>query len=162
MPLRPINAIFIEQKQQFIVVYQQGKLWQLPRMKLDMSAWRYRKPFLGNKSALVLARDQHISDAALANKLPTHELPDSLHGVGLARFETWWRQNGFDWLNNLSDKIHSNSNQNPSPTQTTKVDIQTPSQMQNMTKTQTTKQASGQTDNIFDDMLADLQDNLLK
>ena len=78
MPLRPINAIFIEQKQQFIVVYQQGKLWQLPRMKLDMSAWRYRKPFTGNKSALILARNQHITDATLAKKLPTHQLPNGL------------------------------------------------------------------------------------
>lgn len=100
MPLRPINAIFIEQKQQFFVVYQQGKLWQLPRMKLDMSAWRYRKPYTGNASALVLARDQHIADKALAQKLPTHELPSTLHGISLPRFETWWRQNGFDWLNN--------------------------------------------------------------
>lgn len=113
MPLRPINAIFIEQKQQFFVVYQQGKLWQLPRMKLDMSAWRYRKPFTGNASALVLARDQHINDKALAQKLPTHDLPSTLHGISLPRFETWWRQNGFDWLNNSAQANTTQSKTQP-------------------------------------------------
>lgn len=157
MPLRPVNAIFIEQKQQFIVVYQQGKLWQLPRMKLDMSAWRYRKPFTGNKSALILAHNQHITDTTLAQKLPTHQLPDALHGLNLPRFETWWRQNGFDWLNN---RQNDNANINSKVNTTLKADASNHKNTQPSARSNT--QSDNQSDNIFDNMLADLEADLLK
>lgn len=165
MPLRPINAIFIEQKQQFIVVYQQGKLWQLPRMKLDMSAWRYRKPFTGNKSALILARDQHITDATLAQKLPTHQLPNGLHGINLPRFENWWRQNGFDWLNNHQNDNTNTQNkdiQNDNTNINTKANISPTADISNHKNTQPNVQSNPQSDNIFDSMLADLEADLLK
>lgn len=162
MPLRPVNAIFIEQKQQFIVVYQQGKLWQLPRMKLDMSAWRYRKPFTGNKSALILARNQHIADTTLAQKLPTHQLPDVLHGLNLPRFENWWRQNGFDWLNNRqNDNTNiNNANINSKVNTTLKADASNHKNTQPSARSNT--QSDNQSDNIFDNMLADLEADLLK
>lgn len=157
MPLRPVNAIFIEQKQQFIVVYQQGKLWQLPRMKLDMSAWRYRKPFTGNKSALILAHNQHIADTTLAQKLPTHQLPDVLHGINLPRFENWWRQNGFDWLNNhQNDNTNINSKVNTTPT------ADASNQKNTQPSARSNTQSDNQSDNIFDNMLADLEADLLK
>lgn len=173
MPLRPVNAIFIEQKQQFIVVYQQGKLWQLPRMKLDMSAWRYRKPFTGNKSALILARNQHIADTTLAQKLPTHQLPNGLHGINLPRFENWWRQNGFDWLNNRqndntntqnkdiqNDNTNINTKANISPT--ADISNHKNTQPRNQPNVQSNPQSDNQSDNIFDSMLADLEADLLK
>ncbi|OOS21587.1 hypothetical protein [Moraxella lincolnii] len=158
MPLRPVNAIFIEQKQQFIVVYQQGKLWQLPRMKLDMSAWRYRKPFTGNKSELILARNQHIADTTLAQKLPTHQLPDVLHGLNLPRFENWWRQNGFDWLNNRQNDNTNINNANIN----SKVNTTPTADASNHKNTQPSVRSNTQSDNIFDNMLADLEANLLK
>lgn len=166
MPLRPVNAIFIEQKQQFIVVYQQGKLWQLPRMKLDMSAWRYRKPFTGNKSALILAHNQHITDTTLAQKLPTHQLPDVLHGINLPRFENWWRQNGFDWLNNRQNDNtninNANINSKVNTTPTADVSNQKNTQPSARSNTQSDNQPDNQSDNIFDNMLADLEADLLK
>ena len=98
MPLRPIDAIFINPKKRQYVVYYRGELWQLPRMKIDASAWQRRQPYLNATNELYLSRKQAISDPTLASHLRTLHLPDALRGASLPRFEAWWRVHGFTWL----------------------------------------------------------------
>lgn len=94
MPLRPIDAIFIYPQLRCYVVYHQGELWQLTRMKLDDVSWQRRKPFEGDITALHLSRKQTITDPKLARKLHTLVLPEALHGISLSKFKAWWRANG--------------------------------------------------------------------
>ncbi len=98
MPLRPIDAIFVQPELRLYVVYYRGDLWQLPRMKIDMAAWQRRKPFTGNLHTLYLSNRQTIPDPILAQKLRTLNLPLAVRGNTLPRFEAWWETNGFEWL----------------------------------------------------------------
>lgn len=100
MPLRPIDAIFVHPQQRFYVVYYRGELWQLPRMKIDMTSWQNRKPYQGEKRALYLTQSQQIADLTLAAQLRTLQLPDSIHGCHLPKFENWWETHGYTWLKN--------------------------------------------------------------
>lgn len=104
MPLRPIDAIFVHPERRLYVVYYRGVLWQLPRMKIDDAAWQRRQPYKGNSNALYLSRQQTIHDPILAQNLRTLNLPDSVRGSTLPRFEfeAWWEMHGYDWL---KDKI---------------------------------------------------------
>lgn len=100
MPLRPIDAIFVHPQQRFYVVYYRGELWQLPRMKIDMTSWQNRKPYQGEKRALYLTQSQQIADLTLAAQLRTLQLPDNIHGCHLPKFEDWWETHGYTWLKN--------------------------------------------------------------
>lgn len=104
MPMRPVDAIFVDPKQRLYVIYQSGEMWQLPRMKIDMAAWNRRQPYSGDKNALYLSRRQAINDKALAQKLRTLNLPATAHGISLPRFEAWWEVQGFNLLKGLIDK----------------------------------------------------------
>ncbi|PID37839.1 MAG: hypothetical protein CR966_00205 [Pseudomonadales bacterium] len=98
MPLRPVNAIFSQPELRCIVVYQDGELWKLPRMK------------------------QTISDPELAKILPTEDLPKNVHGASLAKFKSWWLVNGYDWIKEHhkgADKANKTANQNDVATDTT-------------------------------------------
>lgn len=98
MPLRPIDAIFINLERRVYVVYYRGELWQLPRMKIDELSWQRRQPYQGSAEALYLSRHQAIQDPLLAQKLRTLNLPMAVRGITLPRFEAWWESHGFDWL----------------------------------------------------------------
>ncbi|WP_201527044.1 hypothetical protein [Psychrobacter frigidicola] len=104
MPLRPIDAIFVHPKRRLYVVYYRGILWQLPRMKIDNSAWQRRHLYNDNINALYLSRRQAIHDPVLAQKLRTLNLPAAVRGSTLPLFEAWWEAHGFDWL---EDKLIS-------------------------------------------------------
>ncbi len=101
MPLRPIDAIFVHPERRLYVIYFRGKLWQLPRMKIDAAAWQRRQPYDGDTSALYLRRNQSIADPELALQLRTLHLPTAVQGSTLPRFEAWWEANGFKWLKDL-------------------------------------------------------------
>lgn len=98
MPLRPIDAIFVHPKQRLYVVYYRGELWQLPRMKIDDRSWQNRRPYTDDSSSLYLSIHQAISDPVLAQKLRTLDLPVTVRGSTLSRFEAWWEAHGFKWL----------------------------------------------------------------
>ena len=98
MPLRPIDAIFVNPKQRLYVVYYRGELWQLPRMKIDDRSWQNRRPYTDDSSSLYLSIHQAISDPVLAQKLRTLDLPAAVRGSTLSRFEAWWEAHGFKWL----------------------------------------------------------------
>ncbi|MBO1531682.1 hypothetical protein J3492_10735 [Psychrobacter sp. F1192] len=98
MPLRPIDAIFINPERRQYVVYFRGELWQLPRMKIDHAAWLRRQPYDGDTNHLYLSRNQVLTDPILAQTLRTLNLPDAVRGVTLSRFESWWAFHGFEWL----------------------------------------------------------------
>lgn len=100
MPLRPIDAIFVHPQKRFYVVYYRGELWQLPRMKIDMTSWQNRTPYKGEKRALYLTQSQQIADLTLAAQLRTLQLPDNIHGCHLPKFEDWWETHGYTWLKN--------------------------------------------------------------
>lgn len=98
MPLRPIDAIFVDPEQRSYVVYYRGALWKLPRMKMDDRSWQNRRPFKEGSRAIYLSIHQAISDPVLAQKLRTLDLPVAVHGSTLPRFEGWWEMHGFKWL----------------------------------------------------------------
>ena len=98
MPLRPIDAIFVNPERRRYVVYFRGELWQLPRMKIDYAAWQRRQPYDGDINTLYLSSNQAIADPILAQKLRTLNLPAAVHGSTLPRFESWWAFHGFEWL----------------------------------------------------------------
>lgn len=96
-PRRPIDALFVNSKQRCYVVYDRGRLWQLPRMKIDQAAWTRRQPYTGDDEALYLSRSQTIHDPILATQLRTLNLPTAVRGITLPRFEAWWERHGFEW-----------------------------------------------------------------
>lgn len=97
MPYRPIDAVFVHPKQRCYIIYDRGTLWQLPRMKIDNSSWIRRKLYTGNTTELYLSRSQRIKDPVLAHRLRTLNLPISVRGITLSRFEYWWETHGFEW-----------------------------------------------------------------
>ena len=98
MPLRPIDAIFVDPEQRLYVVYYRGVLWKLPRMKMDDRSWQNRRPYNKDSRAIYLSSHQAISDPILAQKLRTLDLPVAVQGSTLPRFEGWWEMHGFKWL----------------------------------------------------------------
>lgn len=164
-PLRPIDAIFVHLKGRFYVVYHRGTLWQLPRMKLDRTAWQHKKPYLGDKNALFLSRQQAVLDINLAKQLRTLELPAAIQGAALPKFEAWWQTHGFFWLKDSLQKgtvaLASNSSA---------LAINRPAEMQNndhsinqptLAKNKAPVPPATVEDTIFADMLADLTDEVL-
>ena len=97
MPYRPIDAVFVHPEQRCYIIYDRGTLWQLPRMKIDNSSWIRRKPYTGKTTELYLSRNQRIKDPVLAHRLRTLNLPASVRGITLSRFEYWWETHGFEW-----------------------------------------------------------------
>ncbi|MBS9779788.1 MAG: hypothetical protein KGV51_04095 [Moraxellaceae bacterium] len=98
MQLRPVNAIFYHPKYKFIVIYQQGTLWQLPRMKVDIDSWRRKLSYNGDNSDLYFYPHQQIEDEELAEIIPTYEFPASLNNCSLQTFENWWLANSHHWI----------------------------------------------------------------
>lgn len=166
MPLRPIDAIFIHPKKRQYVVYYRGELWQLPRMKIDASAWQRRQPYINTTHELYLSRKQAICDPALAQHLRTLHLPDALRGSSLPRFEAWWRVHGFTWLKAHLDEgispLAAHYETVPEPQQTLSTPTMNPQNSNRSTpkaliKSDNNKQES--TD-VFSDMLATLADEV--
>ncbi len=168
MPLRPIDAIFVHPERRIYVVYYRGELWQLPRMKIDDTAWQHRQPYDGEENAFYLSSHQAISDPVLAQKLRTLNLPPAIYGSNLPRFEAWWKAHGFNWLKDQLTTgqsplaAHAKTAGNQS---TSNPNIQ-PSQLNNVTKTsaaassQTGVQSQAPAADIFAGMLADLAEEV--
>ncbi|WP_201532625.1 hypothetical protein [Psychrobacter ciconiae] len=168
-PLRPIDAIFVHLEGRFYVIYHRGTLWQLPRMTLDTNAWARKKPYLGDKSALFLSRQQAVLDNNLAKQLRTLALPAAIQGATLPRFEAWWEAHGFFWLkDNLQNGTAVLASQPPKPDNQ---DIQATFEMSNKSqdpdkpaaiKSEAPTQSIKADDSIFAEMLADLTDEVLQ
>lgn len=167
MPLRPIDAIFVHPEKRLYVIYFRGELWQLPRMKIDHAAWQRRQPYDGDAKALYLSRNQAIHDPILAQKLRTLNLPKAVRGSTLPRFEDWWEVHGFEWLRAL---LHDGK----SPLAAHQSSPETPASDTNPTPTSITDKSTADNideiaplppsdagDNIFDDMLAELTNEVL-
>ncbi len=120
MHLRPVNAIFYHPKHKFIVIYQNGTLWQLPRMKVDIESWRRRESYKGEEEELYLHKHQHIEDTKLAHILPTHNFPSTLTNSSLHLFESWWLTNSYDWINEQNNNQPSEPAMAVKPAVTTK------------------------------------------
>lgn len=101
MPLRPIDAIFVDPARRLYVIYLRGELWQLSRMKITDTAWQRRQPYHGDTNSLYICHNQSIADPVLAQKLRTLNLPDAVRGSTLPRFEAWWEMHGFEWMKQL-------------------------------------------------------------
>lgn len=166
MPLRPIDAIFVNPKKRLYVIYYRGALWQLPRMKIDDAAWQRRLPYSGDIKELYLSRVQTIKDPILAARLRTLNLPEAVRGSTLAQFERWWETQGYYWLKDIVDNhqsplaVHESELANPSMTTASIV----PTMLSSAAQNNTDPDASHQKDadkNIFDDMLADLVNEVL-
>lgn len=164
MLLRPIDAIFVHPEKRFYVVYFRGELWQLPRMKIDHSAWQRRQPYDGDTKALYLSRQQAISDPILAQKLRTLNLPMTIRGSTLPRFEAWWEVHGFEWLRGLLNEGKSPLAAQQSRSNIAALDTSSAnSAMKNMTdnggQVETRDGSLAETD-VFDTMLATLTDEV--
>lgn len=164
MPLRPIDAIFVNTKRRIYVVYYRGELWQLPRMKIDNRSWQRRQLYEGIAGELYLSCHQKISDPTLAQKLRTLNLPKAIYGSTLPRFEIWWEAHGFDWL-----KDRLNTGQSPlaghiktgSTTTYTLPDTNRTSELSNDAEQKPLIMQTTATTDIFAAMLADLADEVL-
>ncbi|WP_350656379.1 hypothetical protein [Psychrobacter sp. S1-30-MNA-CIBAN-0213] len=167
MPMRPIDAIFVHPEKRLYVVYFRGELWQLPRMKIDHAAWQRRQPYNGDVKSLYLSRHQAITDPILAQKLRTLNLPEAVRGSTLPRFEDWWEVHGFEWLRALLHDgksplaAHQSNTEEPiSAVQSLGNDNEATNTVNNAEKTEPITPPVAE-DDIFDDMLADLTNEVL-
>lgn len=165
-PLRPIDAVFVHLEGRYFVIYYRGTLWQLPRLKLDWSAWQRKQPYTGDAGALYLSRQQSVSDPKLAPLLRTLNLPIAIAGSSLPKFESWWEANGYVWLTVKLSRGESplaafettdfeTSNSLNSPQTSEKIADQ------NKNQPQQTNNAAPNTDHIFAEMLADLTEEVI-
>lgn len=172
MPLRPIDAIFVHPQRRCYVIYHGGELWQLTRMKLDEASWWRRQPYRGDVEALYLSQRQYIDDIDLATKLRTLDLPKNLHGISFPKFEDWWLTHGFEWLKDIIIKgdsplaAHSEQAKDISGmTKATAAAKSLPEKTSSATNDSrpptTAPPARPSTGNVFDDMLAELADEVL-
>lgn len=169
MPLRPIDAIFVNPERRRYVVYFRGELWQLPRMKIDHAAWQRRQPYDGDINTLYLSSNQAIADPILAQKLRTLNLPASMRGTTVPRFESWWEFHGFKWLKELLNEGKSPLAAHHSSITTAALEDSsvkrskknvTNNTVDDIQKTENIFSPSAETD-IFADMLADLTSEVL-
>lgn len=173
MPLRPIDAIFFHPKHKFYVVYLRGELWQLPRMKLDSRSWQRKRPYEGDPSELYLLREQKVQDTQLAAQLRTLNLPDNVQGCSLPKFEEWWANHGYDWLKSQIDTgqspltaVEATSKKDGSDEKNSDMNLNEEITIKQKEKTmddknpETVKKSND--NSIFDDMLAQLTEDLLK
>ncbi|WP_201595705.1 hypothetical protein [Psychrobacter fulvigenes] len=166
MPLRPIDAIFVNPERRRYVVYFRGELWQLPRMKIDYAAWQRRQPYDGDINTLYLSSNQAIADPILAQKLRTLNLPAAVRGSTLPRFESWWAFHGFEWLKELLNAgksplaAHQSTTTIPSSDdKAAKISVKNETN-DTINNTNNPSSSSAETD-VFADMLADLTNDVL-
>lgn len=96
--LRPIDVIFKHPVKKFTVIYQNGKLWQLPRLDFDGNSLRHKRPYTGSREQIFVAQDQRLpaDDLLLRSQLATLDLPATVAGKNADEFERWWQQNSFE------------------------------------------------------------------
>ena len=104
--LRPIDVIFRHPVKKFTVIYQNGKLWQLPKLDFDGQSLTYKKPYKGSREHIFVAKDQTLDgmDNVLISQLLTVHLPDSIVGKNVNQFEHWWQQNWYAFREEISVK----------------------------------------------------------
>lgn len=104
--LRPIDVIFKHPVKKFTVIYQNGKLWQLPKIEFDGQSLMYKKPYKGSREHIFVANDQTLdgTDTALIAQLLTVHLPESMHNKNVDEFEHWWRQNWYGFREEIAVK----------------------------------------------------------
>lgn len=107
--LRPIDVIFKHPVKKFTVIYQNGKLWQLPRLDFDGQSLAYKTPYKGSREQIFVAQNQILpnDDLVLCSQLATLDLPATVVGRNVDQFEQWWRQNSFEYKA-LSDLAKQN------------------------------------------------------
>lgn len=104
--LRPIDVIFKHPVKKFTVIYQNGKLWQLPKLEFDGQSLTYKKAYKGSREHIFVSPEQTLdsNDLVLISQLLTVDLPESVHGRNVDQFEHWWRQNWYDFKQEMAVK----------------------------------------------------------
>lgn len=90
---RFVDVIFVNPKGKYCVIWQQGKFWQLPSMRLTANAWVFKLVYKGSLDDIYVAKNQVITCERLAAILQTYQLPDNLSGVSATQFLAWWSAN---------------------------------------------------------------------
>ncbi len=93
--LRPIDVIFKHPVKKFTVIYQNGKLWQLPRLDFTGQSLIVKQPYKDSREHIFVASDQTLdpNDVPLMAELLTITLPEAIIGKNVNEFEAWWRGN---------------------------------------------------------------------
>lgn len=170
--LRPIDVIFKHPVKKFTVIYQNGKLWQLPKLEFDGQSLMYKKPYKGSREHIFVANDQTLdgTDTVLIAQLLTVHLPESMHNKNVNEFEHWWRQNWYGFREEIAVKkqrqqqakqllaaqhLAKGQNANPIPTAQAKSELEPQPQPQPSGMPQA-KPVSSNSHDDFDDLLDDL------
>lgn len=95
----PIDAIFKQPIDRYTVIYQNGKLWQLPRLDFNGQSLARKKPYTGSREQIFVASSQQLNpnDLLLISQIATIDLPASIVGRNVDQFETWWRTHSIDY-----------------------------------------------------------------
>lgn len=95
----PIDAIFKQPIDRYTVIYQNGKLWQLPRLDFNGQSLARKKPYTGSREQIFVASVQQLNpnDLLLISQIATIDLPASIVGRNVDQFETWWRTHSIDY-----------------------------------------------------------------
>lgn len=102
--LRPIDVIFKHPVKKFTVIYQNGKLWQLPRLDFTGKSLLVKKPYKDSREQIFVAQNQTLdsTDFPLIAELLTVELPPSVVGRNVNEFEAWWQSHALQF----QEEIH--------------------------------------------------------
>ena len=95
----PIDAIFKQPIDRYTVIYQNGKLWQLPRLDFNGQSLARKKPYTGSREQIFVASSQQLNpnDLLLISQIATIDLPASIVGRNVDQFEAWWRTHSIDY-----------------------------------------------------------------
>ena len=95
----PIDAIFKQPIDRYTVIYQNGKLWQLPRLDFNGQSLARKKPYTGSREQIFVASGQQLNpnDLLLISQIATIDLPASVIGRNVDQFEAWWRTHSIDY-----------------------------------------------------------------
>lgn len=182
--LRPIDVIFKHPGKKFTVIYQNGKLWQLPRLDFDGVSLAYKRAYIGSREQIFVAQNQELpaDDLLLCSQLATIPLPAIVIGRNVDEFEQWWQQNSFNYRQlsahaksqqaqakaQLNDPNQQTKQQNPTTTAASPNLSATLIENSNLTTHANTPIVSSMASlstqqsstDIFDQMLDDLTQNL--
>lgn len=157
---RPIDVIFRHPIKKFTVIYQNGVLWQLPKLEIDRQSLQNKKRYRGSRQEIFVAANQKLDtlDTDLAAQLLTIELPASIVGRNVDEFDRWWRHNWFKYSEVITQKIISQKNV---PKSQLSEKIVTTAPTTAVTTAVTTKDVVHTSDAMIDDVLDQMLQALL-
>ena len=153
---RSIDVIFRHPVKKFTVLYQNGQLWQLPKVDFDSQSLQYKKPYRGSRTQIFVAANQQLdpNDTALAAQLFTIDLPNAIVGRNVDEFDNWWRHNQFRYQRIIAAQSQPEPHKTP---QLASQDSSNKTEPPSAPLTATVvASSSASLDDLLDDMLADL------